>query len=114
LYVIESDGCHIILKEIIVEISRSLGIKMKMVVIGVEVGVGKQTKVEDSVGSGIMAKMMVVEETDGRIIMMILRGEVALVTVPASGGARGWMRTTQSQEEDIRRGVLVTVVSYTQ
>lgn len=105
-------GVIIILKEIIVEISRSLGIKMKMVVIGIEVVVGRWTKVEGRIGSGIMAKMMVLEETDGRIIMMVLRGEVALVTVPASGGARGQMRTTQGQEEDISRGVRVTVVSY--
>lgn len=102
----------IILKEIIVEISRSLGIVMKMIVIGIEVVVGRWMKVVGRIGSGIMAKMMVLEETDGRIIMMILRGEVALVTVPASGGARGQMRTTQSQEEDISHGVLVTVVSY--
>lgn len=102
----------IILKEIIVEISRSLGIVMKMIVIGIEVVVGRWMKVEDRIGSGKMAKMMVLEETDGRIIMMILRGEMALVTVPASGGARGQMRTTQGQEEDISHGVLVTVVSY--
>jgi hypothetical protein len=103
----------IILKEIVVEISRSLGIKKKMVLIGIEVVVGRWTKVEGRIGSGIMTKMMVLEETDGRIIMMVLRGEVALVTVPVSGGARGQMRTTHGQEEDISRGVQVNVVSYT-
>lgn len=102
----------IILKEIIVEISRSLGIKMKMVVIRIEVVVGRWTKVEGRIGSGIMTEMMAVEEADGGIIMMVLRGEVALVTVLAIGGARGQMRTTQGQEEDISHGVLVTVVSY--
>jgi hypothetical protein len=101
-----------VLKEIIVEISRSLGIKMKMVVIGIEVVVGRWTKVEGSIRSGIMAKMMVLEETDGKIIMMVVRGEVALVTVPARGGARGQMRTAHGQEENVSHGVLVTVVSY--
>lgn len=102
----------IILKEIIVEISRSLGIKMKMVIIGIRVVVGRWMKVEGRIGSGIMAKVIVLEETDGRIIMMVLRGEVAQVTVPASGGARGKMRTTQGQEEDVSHGVPVIVVFY--
>jgi predicted regulator of Ras-like GTPase activity (Roadblock/LC7/MglB family) len=94
LYIIESDDVILwFLKEIIIEISRSHRIKMKMVVIGIEVVVGKWTKVEGNIGNGILA-MMMVEERDGKIIMMILR-EVALVTVAASGWARRQTRTTQ-------------------
>jgi hypothetical protein len=52
-------------------------------------------KVEGSKGNIIVEKMMVVEERDGRITVMILRGEMALVTVTARGGARRQMRITQ-------------------
>jgi hypothetical protein len=105
--------CHIIIfKAIKVEISRSLGIKMKMVAIRVEVVVGTQMKVND-VGSGLLMKMTVVEGTNGGMMVMILRGEVVLVTFPTSGGETGQMMTMQGQEEDISHGVVVILVCYT-
>jgi hypothetical protein len=50
----------IVLKEIIVGISRSLRIKMEMVVIAIKMVVGRWMKVEGNKGNIIMAKMMVV------------------------------------------------------
>lgn len=79
---------------------------MKSVAIGVEVVVGTLIKLEDGVGNGMRMKMMIVEETNGGMMVMILRGEVVLVTVPTSGGETGQIMTMQDQEEDISHGVV--------
>lgn len=100
---------HIIVKAIKMEISRSLGIKMRAVVIRVEVVVGTQMKVEDDVGSGMIMKVMVIQGTDGGV-MVILGGE-RLVTVPAPGGETEQMVTMQGQEENVSHGVVVIPVS---
>lgn len=49
---------------------------MKKVVVGME-AVGTQMKVVDTVGNGTVVKIMVKEQTDGGVIMIIFRGEVA-------------------------------------
>lgn len=60
-----------------VEIQRRRhSIEMKKVVVGMEV-VGTQMKVEDTVGNGTVVKIMEKEQTDGGVIMIIFRGEVA-------------------------------------
>jgi len=61
----------------VVEIQRRRhSIEMKRVVVGMEV-VGTQMKVEGTIGNGTIVKIMVKERTDGGVIMIIFRGEVA-------------------------------------
>jgi len=89
----------------VVEIQRRRhSIEMKKVVAGMEV-VGTQTKVEDTVGNGTVVKIMVKEQTDCGVIMIILRGEVAWVTVLPNGEATEQAMTSQSQKGAISHGV---------
>jgi len=61
----------------VVEIQRrGHSIEMKKVVVGME-EVGTQMKVEGTVGNGTIVKIMVKEQTDGGVITIIFRGEVA-------------------------------------
>jgi hypothetical protein len=95
----------IIIKAVVVEIQRRRhSIEMKKVVIGMEV-VRTQMKVEGTIGNGTVVKIVGKEETDGGVIMIILRGEVAWVTVLPNGKAARQMMTMQGQEEAISHGV---------
>jgi hypothetical protein len=97
--------CCLIFKAEVVEMQRRRhSIEMKKVVVGMEVG-GTQRKPEGTIGNGTTVKIMAKEETGGGVIMIILRGEVASVTVLPNGEATGQMMTLQGQEDAISHGV---------